>query len=88
MARDTYSKDYPYNEGNFRDSRMNRIIVLENLNFIWDRSELIEIKRMWKKDVSMIAIAEHFKRDPDEVLLALIHLAREDKINRRKGGLF
>jgi hypothetical protein len=42
---------------------------------------------MWTRGTSVDIIARHFERDPDEVLIALIHLAREDKIKARKSGL-
>jgi hypothetical protein len=88
VARAKVIKNFPYNEGNLRDPRMNRVIVLENLNFIFDESELNEINELWDKDSSLTDIAEYFKRDPDEIFLALFHLSREKKIKRRRGGLF
>lgn len=69
--------------------RQNRVVVCEDLNFFWDESELKEMARMWNRGASVERISVHFDRnDPDEVLFALIHIAREDKIVRRKGGLF
>jgi hypothetical protein len=70
-----------------RSPRKNRIVILEDINFIWDEPELKEVRKMWKKGVSVISMAEHFERDPDEVLLAIMHLARNDKITARKSGL-
>jgi hypothetical protein len=75
-------------EDPLRDTRMNRVCVLEDLNYYWDEPELKLIQKMWKLTLSVEYMAEHFKRDPDEVILAIMHLAREEKINRRKGGLF
>jgi hypothetical protein len=71
----------------FRDARLNRICVLEDLDFYFDRIELKEIKEMWEKGEGVYDIAVYFERDPDEIVLALMHLAREDKISQRKGGL-
>jgi hypothetical protein len=70
-----------------RDARMNRLCVLEDLNFWWDEPELKLIRKMWKLTLSVEHMAEHFNRDPDEVILAIMHLAREDKIKARKCGL-
>lgn len=67
--------------------RQNRIIVLEDLNFVWDELELEEVARQWEIGKDVRLIAESFNRDPDEVLLALIHLAKEEMVFRRKGGL-
>lgn len=67
--------------------RQNRIIVLEDLNFVWDELELDEVARQWKVGKDVRLIASSFNRDPDEVLLALIHLAKEDMVFKRIGGL-
>jgi hypothetical protein len=75
------------NDALFRDARLNRVCVLEDLDFYWDERELKEMKVMWKRNASVERIAVHFERDPDEILLAIMHLAREDKITARKTGL-
>ncbi len=67
--------------------RKNRVIVLEDMNFIWDEWELEELAQCWKKGVNIYRLAERYERDPDEVLLALMHLAREDRIKQRDKGL-
>lgn len=69
------------------NARKNRVIVCEELNFLWDEDELFDISCMWNDGLSVMYIADYFKKDTDEILIALIHLARNDKINRRKGGL-
>lgn len=74
------------NDVYFKDALMNRVIVLEEANFIWDRSELNEMAEMWKNGVSIQKMGAYFERDPDEVLLAIIHLAKEEKIMTRSGG--
>lgn len=68
-------------------ARKNRIVVLEDLDFVWDDPDLKELKKLWKQGVGVVEMAEHFDRDSDEVLLALIHLARDDKIVGRESGL-
>jgi hypothetical protein len=70
-----------------RDPRKNRIIVLEDLNFMWDEEELFDIECLWNDGSSIMYISNYFDRDPDEVILAIMHLAKEDRIVRRKGGL-
>jgi hypothetical protein len=74
-------------EALFRDARMNRECACEDLDFYWDRSEFKNMKKMWNKGVGAVEMAEYFDRDPDEVLIALIHLAREEKIGARATGL-
>jgi hypothetical protein len=71
-----------------RKARKNRVIVLEEMNFVWDKPELEEMAQMWESGSSVFSIAEHFKReDPDEVVLAIMHLAKKEKISARKSGL-
>ncbi|MDD9312674.1 hypothetical protein PUS82_15470 [Cytobacillus firmus] len=77
----------PYMEHKLRDSRKKRVIVLEELNFLWDAPELAEVTDMWMQGEGIQDIAKYFDRDPDEIILALMHLARSDRISQRKGGL-
>jgi hypothetical protein len=75
------------NDG-FIPARKNRVLVCEGLDFWWDEPELNVIVKMWKGGLSINQMADRFERDPDEVLLAIIHLAREDLIMTRTGGGF
>lgn len=77
----------PKKEYFLKDAPLNRVCVLEDLDFFWDNPELKVMKKMWLKGFSVLDIANHFDRDPDEVILALMHLARKDKITARKTGL-
>ncbi|NRD80313.1 hypothetical protein HPT25_23610 [Bacillus sp. BRMEA1] len=74
-------------EKSYRPARLNRVIVCDDLNFFYDEPELIEMKNLWKKGMSVADMAERFRRDPDEILVALIHLARKNEIYARKRGL-
>jgi hypothetical protein len=67
------------NDG-FVPARKKRVVVCEDCDFVWDEPELEEIVQMWKEGVSIWNIGEHFNRDPDEVLFAIIHLGREERI--------
>ncbi|MFF2449338.1 hypothetical protein ACFVSW_20050 [Neobacillus sp. NPDC058068] len=65
-------------------ARKKRVIACEDLDFVWDEPELDEMANMWESGTSVMSISKHFKaRDPDEVFIALFHLAREDKISDR-----
>lgn len=71
-----------------RESRKKRIIVLENLDFLWDEPELNCLAELWKENKSLSEMSEHFnKRDAEEVLCALLHLARNGRIVAREWGL-
>jgi hypothetical protein len=73
-------------EDSFVPARKNRVVVLEDCNFIWEKFELDRIVKMWREGMTIFYMGEALKRDPDEVLLAIIHLARKDLIKNRKGG--
>lgn len=74
-------------ESYYAEARKCRVIVLEELDFIWDQEELDDMAFCWREGKSVKTIAKRFKRDPDEILLALMHLAREDRIKQRESGL-
>ncbi|WP_156319875.1 hypothetical protein [Bacillus sp. FJAT-18017] len=57
------------------------------MDFVWDEPDLIYLAAIWRENQSVLNMAKHFKRDPDEIILALIHLAREKEIKRRPSGL-
>ncbi|WP_445506727.1 hypothetical protein [Niallia sp. 03190] len=58
--------------------------VLEDVNsWQWYESDLELLTKMWKENVSIREMAKFFRRDPDECLLACIHLARKSKIKNR-----
>lgn len=64
------------------------IILCEHLDFLWDWSELRELCTVWERELSMKYAANYFERPVAEIMIAIIHLARIDKIKRRRGGLF
>lgn len=64
------------------------VIVLEDLDFRWTKKQLDKMERLWKEGKSFNHICNKFyERDRDEVSFALMHLARQDIISSRKGGL-
>lgn len=63
-------------------------IVCEELNFFWEESDLNKLAELWNEGMSPRKMAAYFDRDdPDEILFAIIQLARDEKINQRTGGL-
>lgn len=87
MVKRKYTKKQHFKENSLREPRLNRICCCEDLDFYWDESELKELNKLWNIGMSILEMSEHFERDTDEVIVALIHLARTDKIKQRKGGL-
>lgn len=55
----------------------------EDLELAFERADLNDITKQWNNGKCIHEIAYAYKRDPDEVFLALFHQAREGKIKRR-----
>lgn len=62
------------------NTRRNIVVVLDDLDFFWDEDDLIKLARWYAGGYDLFQIAEFFKRDPDEVWAAWMHLARKDKL--------
>jgi hypothetical protein len=71
----------------YREPRLNRVIVLENLDYVWPKEELKQLRRMRAKGFEIKEMVYEFDRDPDEVLLALIHLATTDEEKYRQHNI-
>lgn len=66
--------------------RQNLYIACEELNFVWDEKEVIEIDRMWNTGASVWDIAKDIKRPADEVSILILDRARRGFIKNRIGG--
>ncbi|MCG8400082.1 MAG: hypothetical protein MJA84_00630, partial [Firmicutes bacterium] len=64
-----------------------KVVILESLDFSWRRSDMDRATKMWQAGVPIPEMAADLKRESDEVLLLVIHLARAGRIRGRKGGL-
>lgn len=85
MARTNQTTHYRKAVGKKRSDR--KITILEDSDFEFWESELNIIAEMFTgyEDIERIA-AEINRVDPDEVMLAVIHLAKENKLINRKGN--
>ncbi len=68
-------------------SRRKIYLACEELNFVWDRTEVSNFRNMWDDGKSIRQIAEVLGRDPDEVLILAIDQSKRDLIQPRDGGL-
>ncbi|SFR15340.1 hypothetical protein [Desulfoscipio geothermicus] len=72
-------------------SREERVIILEELDFSWTRSDIARAVELWNAGAGLVEIAEQLRgsggRAQYETLLLLVHLAREGKISERPGGI-
>jgi len=68
---------------NLAKKRRNIKLVLEGLDFIWDEDELKQLAWMNDEGYSIQEMNQIFKReDPDEIFLALFHLAKTGRIKK------
>lgn len=70
-----------------KGERRNLYIALEELDMFWDEDEVRQVKEAWDKNESVFAIAKRMERDPDEVAVLLMDLARKGRIEKRVMGL-
>ena len=61
-------------------------IALGDLDFSWYSWEVEKVRELWTQGKSITRIGKIMDRDPDEVTLLVMSLARERKISRRPGG--
>lgn len=59
------------------------VIILDNANFSFGKVELAHITKMHNDGVDYKEIARLFKRDPLEIVLALLHQASEKAMDIR-----
>lgn len=67
---------------------MSKVIILENINFQWEKEDINIVKKMWRKGANLKDIGITVKRDGVEVLMLLIELARKGHIKDRPGFLW
>ncbi|MFQ6341046.1 helix-turn-helix domain-containing protein [Bacillus sp. AF62] len=70
-----------------KNERRNLYIALEELDMLWDEDEVVQVKEAWNNNESVFAIGEKMQRDPDEVALLIMDLARKGAIGKRVLGL-
>ncbi|MFZ5688650.1 MAG: hypothetical protein ACOY9Y_10845 [Bacillota bacterium] len=63
-------------------------IALADLDFTWYADEVTQVIRWWEDGIALGDMADRLRRDPDEVAILLIDLARAGKIKERDGGVY
>jgi hypothetical protein len=64
------------------------LIVLEDLNFQWNETDVKRVINMWKQGTSLADICEKVKRPGEEVFLLLLDLSINNKIKKRDGFIW
>lgn len=63
-------------------------IACEDMDFSWYQWEIDTVIEKWTNNHCITEIADALDRDCDEVAILLIDLARKEKIQPRKGGIW
>lgn len=58
-------------------------LALEELNFVWCEAEVSQVIDLWEQGLNIWDISKAMKRDPDEVTILIMDLARKERITPR-----
>ncbi|HDR7801339.1 TPA: helix-turn-helix domain-containing protein [Bacillus tropicus] len=70
-----------------KKSRRNLYIALEELDLVFDESEVIRLQEMWKEDKGILEIAKELERNQLEIAALIMDQADKNKIKSRSMGL-
>ncbi len=70
-----------------KKSRRNLYIALEELDLVFDESEVIRLRKMWNEDKNIIEIATELERHQLEIAALIMDQADKNKIKSRPMGL-
>ncbi|WP_396022398.1 helix-turn-helix domain containing protein [Bacillus cereus group sp. BfR-BA-01383] len=70
-----------------KKSRRNLYIALEELDLVFDESEVIRLKEMWNEDKNIIEIAVDMGRHQLEIAALIMDQTDKNKIKSRPMGL-
>ncbi|WP_396022742.1 helix-turn-helix domain containing protein [Bacillus cereus group sp. BfR-BA-01329] len=70
-----------------KKSRRNLYIALEELDLVFDESEVIRLQEMWKENKGILEIAKELGRHQLEIVALIMDQADKNKIKSRPMGL-
>ncbi|WP_411543179.1 helix-turn-helix domain containing protein [Bacillus cereus] len=70
-----------------KKSRRNLYIALEELDLVFDKSEVIRLQEMWKENKGILEIAKELGRHQLEIAALIMDQADKNKIKSRPMGL-
>ena len=70
-----------------KKSRRNLYIALEELDLVFDESEVIRLQEMWKEGKGILEIAKELGRHQLEIAALIMDQADKNKIKSRPMGL-
>lgn len=77
-----------YRQTSDKRNMYNDYIALIDLDFTWTKKQVKRVIAYWKSGYHIAEIARKVDRIIDEVAILIIDLARKEKIELRKGGVF
>ena len=70
-----------------KNSRRNMYIALEELDLVFDESEVVRLQEMWKENKNIIEIAKELGRHQLEIAALIMDQADKNEIKSRPMGL-
>ncbi|WP_147787545.1 helix-turn-helix domain containing protein [Bacillus sp. AY18-3] len=70
-----------------KKSRRNLYIALEELDLVFDESEVTRLQEMWKENKGILEIAKELGRHQVEIAALIMDQAYKNKIKSRSMGL-
>ncbi|QWH26550.1 helix-turn-helix domain containing protein (plasmid) [Bacillus mycoides] len=70
-----------------KKSRRNMYVALEDLDLLFDESEVIRFQEMWEEDKNIIEIAKDLGRHQLEIAALIMDQADKNNIKSRPRGL-
>ncbi|MGG5795741.1 helix-turn-helix domain-containing protein [Bacillus nitratireducens] len=70
-----------------KNSRRNMYIALEELDLVFDESEVIRLQEMWKENKNIIGIAKELGRHQLEIAALIMDQADKNEVISRPMGL-
>ncbi len=67
---------------------MSKVIILEELDFEWDKKDIALVNRLWKQGEHLKNISKAVNRNPEETFLLLMDQARKGKIQQRENYIW
>ena len=63
-------------------------IALADLDFSFYPDEMEKVIESWRAGVEIAEIAQSLNREIDEIAILIMDLARKNKVEKRRGGVF
>jgi hypothetical protein len=65
-----------------------QIIVLDDLNFSWEKKVIDKVIELWNQGVGLRELSKIVCRKKEETFLLLLDLAMKEKIKKREGAIW